>query len=220
MRGIKSCLVGYKFFLVIVTTLTLQIVARHCRCCVHTTFYIFLFYVHTIFFLFFILSSDFILRSHNFSSRLHFIFSLGCISFYIHTTFPLSGYYAVISISCVHPIFHIFLFWFHTAFLIFYSFFCISLCVDTTFPLSDFFILISHCFSYFLFFLLYFIMRSHNLSSLRASVRWFLFHLGSHFILRVKMFYHACNDARNTKEKKKSPPFSIKYSPWTFFEQV
>ena len=187
----------------------------------HYFLYFFYFTFTLFFFFFFILSSDFILRSHNFSSRLHFIFSLGCISFYIHTTFPLSGYYAVISISCVHPIFHIFLFWFHTAFLIFYSFFCISLCVDTTFPLSDFFILISHCFSYFLFFLLYFIMRSHNLSSLRASVRWFLFHLGSHFILRVKMFYHACNDARNTKEKKKkSPPFSIKYSPWTFFEQV
>ena len=138
MRGIKSCLVGYKFFLVIVTTLSLQIVARHCRCCVHTTFYIFLFYVHTTFFLFFILSSDFILRSHNFFSRLHFIFSLGCISFCVHTTFPLSGYYAVISISCVHPIFHIYIF----------------------------FILISHCFSYFLFFLLHFIMRWHNFSSL------------------------------------------------------
>ena len=141
MRGIKSCLVGFKFFLVIVPTLSLQIVARHCRCCAHTTFYIFFILRSHYFFLFFILSSDFILRSHNFSSRLHFIFSLGCISFYIHTTFPLSGYYAVISISCVHPIFHIF------------------------------FILISHCFSYFLFFLLYFIMRSHNLSSLRASVR-------------------------------------------------
>ena len=95
----------------------------------HYFLYFFYFTFTLFFFLFFILSSDFILRSHNFSSRLHFIFSLGCISFYIHTTFPLSGYYAVISISCVHPIFHIF------------------------------FILISHCFSYFLFFLLHFIMR-------------------------------------------------------------
>ena len=92
-------------------------------------FLYFFYFTFTLFFLFFILSSDFILRSHNFSFRLHFIFSLGCISFCVHTTFPLSGYYAVISISCVHPIFHIF------------------------------FILISHCFSYFLFFLLHFIMR-------------------------------------------------------------
>ena len=80
MRGIKSCLVGYKFFLVIVTTLSLQIVARHCRCCVHTTFYIFLFYFHTIFFIFysffrfhFAFTQLFLSAAFHFFSRLHFI---------------------------------------------------------------------------------------------------------------------------------------------------
>ena len=140
MRGIKSCLVGYKFFLVIVTALSLQIVARHCRCCVHTTFYIFLFYVHTIFFIFysffrfhFAFTQLFLSAAFHFFSRLHFI---------LHS----------------------------------YNFSSLRiLCSDFYFMCSPYFsyflILISHCFSYFLFFLLYFIMRSHNLSSLRASVR-------------------------------------------------
>ena len=130
MRGIKSCLVGYKLFLVIVTTLSLQIVARHCRCCVHTTFYIFLFYVHTIFYLFFILSSDFILGSHNFS------FSLGCISFFFSRLhFILHSYnFSSLRILCSD-----------------FYFMCSPY-------FSYFFILISHCFSYFLFFLLHFIM--------------------------------------------------------------
>ena len=166
MRGIKSCLVGYKFFLVIVTTLSLQIVARHCRCCVHTTFFIFLFYFHTIFFYFlFFLPISFCV---------HTTFPLGCISFFLsaafHFTFiqlflspdimqwflfhvftlffiffnfdfTLLFLFFILS-SAFHYAFTqlflslIFLFWFHTAFLIFYSFFCISLRVHTTYPLS------------------------------------------------------------------------------------
>ena len=166
MRGIKSCLVGYKFFLVIVTTLSLQIVARHCRCCVHTTFFIFLFYFHTIFFYFlFFLPISFCV---------HTTFPFGCISFFLsaafHFTFiqlflspdimqwflfhvftlffiffnfdfTLLFLFFILS-SAFHYAFTqlflslIFLFWFHTAFLIFYSFFCISLRVHTTYPLS------------------------------------------------------------------------------------
>ena len=99
----------------------------------------------------------FILRSHYF---FYFLFFLP-ISFCVHTTFPFG---CISFFSRLHFILHS------------YNFSSLRiLCSDFYFMCSPYFsyflILISHCFSYFLFFLLYFIMRSHNLSSLRASVR-------------------------------------------------